>query len=202
MNFSLKYFVLFFYLFFSNLSFAEDNLASFLVRGYEPNTLPFVGAKDADYTIVEFFDYRCGYCAKQAADYASILKSRSDVRIVYLEFPIFGGISDTAANIALKVWNDNPELYFSIHNGLMTLGSSMNKENIIELLNKNSLQGSKLYNFAETQPHDKIIQINKQLAKELGLRGTPASIINDTMIPGYVKEEKVIELIDEINTPS
>ena len=84
----------------------------------------------------------------------------------------------------------------------MTLGSSMNKENIIELLNKNSLQGSKLYNFAETQPHDKIIQINKQLAKELGLRGTPVSIINDTMIPGYVKEEKVIELIDEINTPS
>ena len=84
----------------------------------------------------------------------------------------------------------------------MTLGSSMNRENIIELLNKNSLQGSKLYNFAETQPYDKIIKINKQLAKELGLRGTPASIINDTMIPGYVKEEKIIELIDEINTPS
>ena len=181
---------------------AESNLANFIIRNHEVNQAPTVGNINAKYTIVEFFDYRCGYCAKQAADYANILKSRSDVRIVYLEFPIFGGISDTAANIALKVWNDNPELYFSIHNGLMTLGSSMNKENIIELLNKNCLQGSKLYNFAETQPHDKIIQINKQLAKELGLRGTPASIINDTMIPGYVKEEKVIELIDEINTPS
>ena len=42
----------------------------------------------------------------------------------------------------------------------------------------------------------------KKLAKDLGLRGTPASIINDTMIPGYVKEEKVIGLINEINTQS
>ena len=149
-------------------SYAESNLANFIIRNHEVNQAPTVGNIDAKYTIVEFFDYRCGYCAKQAVDFANILKSRSDVRIVYLEFPIFGGISDTAANIALIVWNNNPDLYFSIHNGLMTLGSSMNRENIIELLNKNSLQGSKLYNFAETQPHDKIIQINKQLAKELG----------------------------------
>ena len=84
----------------------------------------------------------------------------------------------------------------------MTLGSSMNKENIIILLDENGLKGKKLYNFAETQPFDKIIQMNKKLAKELGLRGTPASIINNTMIPGYVKEEKVIGLIDKINTPS
>ena len=84
----------------------------------------------------------------------------------------------------------------------MTLGSSMNKENIIQLLDVNSLQGNKLYNFAQTQPYDQIIQINKKLAKDLGLRGTPASIINDTMIPGYVKEEKVIGLINEINTQS
>ena len=84
----------------------------------------------------------------------------------------------------------------------MTLGSSMNKENIIQLLDENSLQGNKLYNFAQTQPYDQIIQINKKLAKDLGLRGTPASIINDTMIPGYVKEEKVIGLINEINTQS
>ena len=130
------------------------------------------------------------------------LKKPYYIRIVYLEFPIFGGISDIAANIALKVWNDNPDLYFSIHNGFMTLGSSMNKENIIQLLDENSLQGNKLYNFAQTQPYDQIIQINKKLAKDLGLRGTPASIINDTMIPGYVKEEKVIGLINEINTQS
>ena len=183
-------------------AYAELNLASFIIRNHDVNQLPSVGNIDAKYTIVEFFDYRCGYCAKQAIDYGNILKSRDDIRIVYLEFPIFGGISEIAANIALKVWNDNSNLYFPIHNGFMTLGSSMNKENIIKLLDKNGLQGNKLYNFAESQPYDQIIQINKKLAKDLGLRGTPASIINDTMIPGYVKEEKVIGLINEINTQS
>lgn len=84
----------------------------------------------------------------------------------------------------------------------MTLGSSMNKENIVQLLNKNGFNGSKLYEFAEKKPYNEIIQKNKKLAKDLGLRGTPASIINDTVIPGYVNEEKVIGLIENINAAS
>ena len=183
-------------------TFAEPNLASFIIRNHEANQLPTVGDIDAKYTIVEFFDYRCGYCAKQAVDYGNILEYRNDIRIVYLEFPIFGGISEIAANIALKIWNDNSNLYFSIHNEFMTLGSSMNKENIVQLLNKNGFNGSKLYEFAEKKPYNEIIQKNKKLAKDLGLRGTPASIINDTVIPGYVNEEKVIGLIENINAAS
>ena len=138
----------------------------------------------------------------QANDFANILKTRNDTKIIYLEFPIFGGISETAANVALEIWNENPDLYFDIHNGLMELGSSMNKQNIINLLNQLDLEGEKIFNFSETQPYDKTIQLNKKLAKELGLRGTPASIINNTMIPGYIKEQKIIELLDGAKTAS
>ena len=84
----------------------------------------------------------------------------------------------------------------------MELGSSMNKQNIIDLLNQLDLEGEKIFNFSETQPYDKTIQLNKKLAKELGLRGTPASIINNTMIPGYIKEQKIIELLDGAKTAS
>ena len=182
-------------------TYAESNLASFIIRNHDVNQLPSVGNIDAKHTIVEFFDYRCGYCAKQAIDYGNILKSRDDIKIVYLELPIFGGISETAANIAISVWEHRPDLYLSIHNGLMELGGSMNEENIINLLEKNELKGKKLYDFAKKQPHKKIINLNKKIAKDLGLRGTPASILNDTMFPGYIKEEKIIGLINEINTP-
>ena len=182
-------------------TYAESNLASFIIRNHDVNQLPSVGNIDAKHTIVEFFDYRCGYCAKQAIDYGNILKSRDDIKIVYLELPIFGGISETAANIAISVWERRPDLYLSIHNGLMELGGSMNEENIINLLEKNELKGKKLYDFAKKQPHKKIINLNKKIAKDLGLRGTPASILNDTMFPGYIKEEKIIGLINEINTP-
>ena len=78
----------------------------------------------------------------------------------------------------------------------------MNKQNIINLLNQLDLEGEKIFNFSETQPYDKTIQLNKKLAKDLGLRGTPASIINNTMIPGYIKEQKIIELLDGAKTAS
>ena len=185
-----------------NILYAEVNLANFVVRNLEASQTPSVGNLNASYTIVEFFDYRCGYCAKQAKDFAKIINDKNDVRIIYLEYPIFGGISDIAANIAIKVWIDKPNSYFSIHNGLMKLGSAMNKNTIISLLNENGFEGAKLYQLAESQPYADTIEINKKLAKDLGLRGTPASIINDTMIPGYISEENVLKIINETNAPT
>ena len=199
---SLKILLYFILILMPTMAYSESNLANFIIRNHDSHQSPIVGNIDGKYTIVEFFDYRCGYCSKQADDYAKILKARNDTKIVYLEFPIFGGISDTAANVALKVWNDNQDLYFEIHNGLMALGPSMNKQNIISLLNQNNLEGEKIFNFSETQPYDKTIQLNKKLAKDLGLRGTPASVINNTMIPGYIKEEKILELLNETNSAS
>ena len=65
--------ILFFNVF--SISFAEDdqNLASFIIRNYDTAALPTVGSSEADYTIIEFFDYRCGYCSKQANDFQKLL---------------------------------------------------------------------------------------------------------------------------------
>ncbi|MGY9024992.1 MAG: DsbA family protein [Candidatus Pelagibacterales bacterium] len=202
MNHLKKIIVIGIFIILPNILYAEVNLANFVVRNLEASQTPSVGNLNASYTIVEFFDYRCGYCAKQAKDFAKIINDKNDVRIIYLEYPIFGGISDIAANIAIKVWIDKPNSYFSIHNGLMKLGSAMNKNTIISLLNENGFEGAKLYQLAESQPYADTIEINKKLAKDLGLRGTPASIINDTMIPGYISEENVLKIINETNAPT
>ena len=177
MKHSFKHLVTFFYLLLGSMVFAEDNLASFLLKDYEANTLPMVGSKNADFTIIEFFDYRCGYCSKQADDFSELL----------VEFPIFGGISEIASLIALKVWKQNPGLYFEVHNGFMNLGPSMKKKSLIEVLNNQGLDGKNIYDSVKGEKNNKIIIQNKALAKRLNLRGTPASIINDTIIPGYVK---------------
>ena len=107
-----------------SISFAEDdqNLASFIVRNYDIAALPTVGNSEADYTIIEFFDYRCGYCSKQAKDFQKLLNDTDNVKIIYMEWPIFGDISETAAKIALIVWQRNPNLYFEVHNQFMQLG--------------------------------------------------------------------------------
>ena len=183
----------------SQANFAEDqsSLAKFVIRNYDMLEVPNVGSNDPKYVIVEFFDYRCGYCGKQAYDYAKLLELRNNVQIIYLEFPIFGGISETASKLAMNVWEQKPDLYFQIHNEFMKLGPKMKKDNIIKLLDKNGFDGASMFSKAESEEKNPIIDSNIKIAKNLGLRGTPASIINDTIIPGYVRLSKLNEITSQ-----
>ena len=184
---------------FTNTHFAEDqtSLAKFLIRNFDPLEVPTVGSNDPDYVIVEFFDYRCGYCGKQAYDYAKLLESHKNVQIIYLEFPIFGGISETASKLAMNVWQQKPDSYFQIHNELMKLGPKMKKNDLIQLLDKNGFDGANMFSKAQAAKNNLIIDSNIKIAKNLGLRGTPASIINDTIIPGYVELAKLKKMISQ-----
>ena len=187
--------ILFFNVF--SISIAEDdqNLASFIIRNYETASLPTVGNNEADYTIIEFFDYRCGYCSKQANDFQKLLNNTDNVKIIYMEWPIFGDISDTAAKIALIVWQRHPNFYFEIHNQFMQLGSKMKKVSLVDILNKVELNGEEIYQEAVSQKSNDIIEANMKLAKSLGLRGTPASIVNDSIYPGYLQYKTLETLI-------
>ena len=187
----IKFFIFVFFLFIPEFVYSNDNLANFIIRDYSEGELPIVGNPDAKYTIVEFFDYRCGYCSKQANDLAKLLEEKNNVKIIYLEFPIFGGISDTVARVALSIWNSNPELYFDVHNKFMNLGPRMKKDNIIDTLNELKLNGELIFAEAEKDIDNKIILKNRSLAQSLNLRGTPALIINDNLSPGYIKYEKM-----------
>ena len=187
--------ILFFNVF--SISFAEDdqNLANFIIRNYETAALPTVGNSGADYTIIEFFDYRCGYCSKQANDFQKLLNNTDNVKIIYMEWPIFGDISDTAAKIALIVWQRYPNLYFEVHNQFMQLGPKMKKVSIVDILNKIDLNGEEIFQEAASQKSNDIIEANMKLAKSLGLRGTPASIVNDSIYPGYLQYKTLETLI-------
>jgi len=191
----IKFFISIFFLFVPELVYSNDNLANFIIRNYNQGELPHVGNSQAEYTIVEFFDYRCGYCSKQANDLARILEEKDNIKIIYLEFPIFGGISDTAARIALSVWNTKPDLYFDIHNQFMNLGPRMKKDSIIDILNQFKLNGEIIFEEAEKNKDNEIIAKNRSLALSLNIRGTPALIINDNLSPGYLKYENLISIL-------
>ena len=179
-----------------SICFAEDdqNLASFITRNYDSGSLPTIGNNDADNTIIEFFDYRCTYCSKQAIDFQKLLNNNDNVKIVYIEWPIFGDISETAAKIALLIWQKYPYLYFEVHNQFMKLGPKMREGSIVNILNELGLNGETIFQEANNQQSNDIIETNMKLAQSLGLRGTPASIVNDSIYPGYIKY-KILETI-------
>jgi protein-disulfide isomerase len=176
---------------------SESSLARFVIRNYDSTVLPTVGSNDPDFLIVEFFDYRCGYCGQQADVFANLINKHDNVQIIYMEYPIFGGISLTASKIALNIWRNNPDLYFEIHNEFMNIGPKMKKKNLVNLLNSKGLDGKNIYLDAETEQDNEIINSNIKLAKQLGLRGTPASIVNDSIIPGYVRLSVLETIINQ-----
>lgn len=148
--------------------------------------------------IVEFFDYNCGYCkmAKQAID--QVVKEDKDVKVIYRDFPIFGGNSELAAKYAIAVAISNPGKYHDFASALFELGAreeSTIKDAVVKA-------GLKLVNI-EKVLKDKESEINnrlksnRELASSLGLRGTPAFVIGEEFIPGYVDATTIKSMLNK-----
>ena len=84
------------------------------------------GNPDGDVTVVEFFDYNCGYCRRALPDVVKLTNNDSKVRLVLKELPIFGDDSEAAAKIALAA--DKQGKYFEMHQKLFTESGKANKE--------------------------------------------------------------------------
>ena len=92
-----------------------------------PN-IPQSGAEKPKHTIIEFFDYNCGYCKQAKPHTMKLLEKRNDVRYFYLEFPILTEVSYTAARTGVAIYAMNPELYVKYNNDLMTRKSRLQNE--------------------------------------------------------------------------
>lgn len=149
-----------------------------------PNDI-VVGNPDGNVTLVEFFDYNCGYCKRSMADVLRLTEEDKDVRVVMKEFPILSEGSVIAAHAALAARNQDK--YWELHLALMgAQGGVDSLEKVLEIAGKTGLDVDKLKADMEAAraEHDKIIDETRNLAQELGINGTPAFIIDGTLVPG------------------
>lgn len=147
---------------------------------------PVIGNPKGDVIIVEFFDYRCGYCKRLLPTLSKLLKEDNNIAIVLKEFPILGAASQKAAEVALAVYAIDKEKYYKLHDTLMASNDLNNEEAIIAKAVALGVDRTLL----EKQMKNPDIQLeitrNHDLASELGVRGTPAFIIDGELIPGAV----------------
>ena len=141
----------------------------------------FVANPDGKITVVEFFDYRCGYCKLAAPEVVKLINENPDVRFVFKEFPIFGEVSDTAAKMALT-----PE---GKSKGLALYGLWMNEKALTEPaldrhLASTGLDAAAVRKAADDPAIGRQILDTRALASALKIDGTPAFIVGNTMIPG------------------
>ena len=144
-----------------------------------------IGPADAPITVVEFFDYRCGYC-KRSTDWIQALPEAYDgkVRVVFKELPIFGGISETASLAALAAGKQDK--YVDMHLALMGVKNNddLTDKEIDVLARKVGVDVQKMRADMRSMDVQKQLADMKSLGRELGVAGTPGFFVGDTVIEG------------------
>ncbi|MBT3703781.1 MAG: DsbA family protein [Alphaproteobacteria bacterium] len=165
----------------------------------DPNS--FVGGNpDGDVTLVEFFDYRCGYCKKFHPVLEELLKTDKNLRVVYKEFPILGPESQLASQAAIAAMIQDPKLYLPFHVALMEARGSLTQERILDIAEEIGLDLGRLKGNLQANKIKEVVASNYDLAQNLGITGTPGFVIGDKIIPGYVNAQQMRSLIAEART--
>lgn len=146
----------------------------------DPNS-PVAGNPKGDVTLVEFFDYRCPYCKRVGPVVERLRKEDANIRIVYKEWPILGPASVFAAKAALAAREQ--EKYVEFHEKVMA-ARNVTETSVLNAAKELGLDLDKLRaDMGKPQVEDHIKQ-TMELARALGINGTPAFVIGDRLIPG------------------
>ncbi len=174
---------------------AKAALGSLRKELHDDPSSPVGGNPKGDVTVVEFFDYRCGYCKRVNPTIAGLLKEDKGVRLVYKEFPILGPDSMVAARAALAVWQKWPNKYEALHDTFMGGRGPLNESTVLAIAGKQGIDTEALKKAMAAPEIDSILARNFQLAEALGINGTPAFVVGDELVPGAIDADTLKKLI-------
>ncbi len=162
---------------------------------FNPVENTVIGNPNGDVTVVEFFDYNCGYCKSMATAVRTILEEDNNIRMVMKEFPILGPGSVVAARAALAAREQGK--YGAIHNALLNHKGSLNQQSVEQIAENIGLDIEKLRRDMANPDINEILGNNMTLARDLGIEGTPALIVGETIVPGAIGVDRLRALIDD-----
>ncbi len=174
---------------------SKQNLITYKDIIFNDPDSPVGGNPNGDVTIVEFFDYNCGYCKKVFPSLEKLIAEDKNLRFVFKEFPILSPQSELAARAALAAWRQNKAKYMQIHSEFIRLKGNFSESRIMRVAMKLKLNPARLKRDMVSASMNKIITGNRKLAQKLGISGTPAVIINNKIIPGAVDFSTLKQLI-------
>lgn len=157
--------------------------------------IPFMGSDKPKVTIIEFFDYNCGYCKKSLDAITELLRSEFDLKVSFREYPILSPSSRTAAKAALAARKQGK--YFALHSALMSMQGNLNEDKIFQAASNLKIDINKLKKDMNNIDIENILQENEDLARKLNIRGTPTFIINGKLYAGALELNKLKTIINE-----
>lgn len=144
------------------------------------------GNPKGDITLVEFMDYRCGYCRQAYDEIAKLIETDGNIRFVVKEFPILGEASMMSAQFAIALRQlHGDDAYDRAHDALMKLRGEPNVETLTRLAGDLGVEPQPIFDRMNSPEVMAVIQENYALAEMMDITGTPAFIMGDAVMRGY-----------------
>ena len=156
-----------------------------------------LGNPEGAITLVEFFDYNCGYCKRAVADMTALIKSNPDLRIVIKEFPILSTGSVEAARISVAMKDIAPEKYLEFHQELFSRPGRSTTAKALEVADgpRPRRRGADRRRLTPPSVTDNIKEVH-ELAELLGISGTPSYVIGKEVVPGALGYDGLQEKVE------
>lgn len=157
------------------------------------------GNPDGDVTIVEFMDYRCGYCRRAHPEVTELLNTDGNIRLIVKEFPILGEESLISSRFAIAVRQTaGDEAYKQAHESLMTLRGAVDEATLMALATEVGADAEAVAAQMKSPEVDAVIAVNRALAQRLNINGTPSFVFGDQMLRGYAPLDAMRSLVEEL----
>jgi protein-disulfide isomerase len=154
---------------------------------------PVGGNPQGDVTVVEFFDYNCGYCKRVAPAVRALIEADANVRVVYKEFPILGPSSLLAAKAALAAQRQGKYVVF--HEALFEL-PEISEVTLKDLSGRLGLDHARLVKDMEAPEIAAQITRDTELARLLDINGTPGFVIGNRLVPGAIDTQTMQQIVE------
>ena len=156
------------------------------------------GNPDGDITLVEFMDYRCGYCRRAATDVAQLLAEDGNIKLIIKEFPILGEASVLSSRFAIATrLVAGADAYKQVHDGLIEFTGEPNDVVLRRLAEGLGLDADAIMATMDAAEVNQELAQNRALAQRLKISGTPTFVLQDELLRGYLPADQMSIIVAE-----
>ncbi|MEM8730453.1 MAG: DsbA family protein [Pseudomonadota bacterium] len=156
------------------------------------------GNPDGDITLVEFLDYRCGFCRRAMPEVTKLLENDGNIRLIIKELPILGDDSVRASRFAIatkQVAGD--DAYKQVHDALMGLNGTVGDVALRRIAEGLDLDAEAILTQMDSADVSAEIAQTRELAQALQINGTPSFVLQDELLRGFLPADQMAELVEE-----
>ena len=155
------------------------------------------GNPDGDITLVEFMDYRCGYCRRAVPEVDALLAEDGNIRLIIKEFPILGEASMISSRFAVATKHvAGADAYKQVHDALLEFTGEPNEVTLRRISDGLGLETDDIIAAMDSDAVSKEITQTRELAQRMRISGTPSFVLGTELLRGYLPADQMQQIAD------